>query len=100
MSLFEKILGALAIVTLVGVSIFLRRRFRNFMQRRTLGRIRHKADKLISSNKTFSEEKYDALINKLLKLYESSVYIQKEDQIRIQELNHIRKEQKTVGLKA
>lgn len=91
MSLFYKILAASAVIIAGAGAILLRKKFRNFIQRRTLRRMRNKADKLIAGNTAVSEEKYDTLVNKFFELYETSVYIQKEDQVRIQELNQIRK---------
>ncbi|MCF7954523.1 MAG: hypothetical protein K9M75_01860 [Phycisphaerae bacterium] len=55
MSFFYKILAASAVIIVVTGVILLRKRFRNFMQRRTLGRMRNKADKLITANKTVSD---------------------------------------------
>jgi len=94
MSFLYKILAASAVAIALTGAILLRKRFRNLMQRRKLTRMRNKSDKLIASNTAASKEKCDALVNKFFEMYETSVYIQKEDQIRIQELNQIRKKQR------
>lgn len=91
MSLLYKTLAASVVTVAVVAGIFLQKRFRNFRLRRKLTRLRSKTDRLIGGNTTATEEKCAALANKFFDLYETSVYMQKEDQIRIQELNQIRK---------
>jgi len=94
MSLLYKILTTSAIVIAIAVAILLRKWFRNLMQRQALTQMRNKADKMIGGNATVHKEEYIELVNKFFGLYETSIYIQKEDQIRIQKLNQIHKEQR------
>lgn len=94
MGIYHKTLVAVAIVIVIVVAALLRKRYHNFRHRRKLARMRNKADRLIGGNATMSEKKNTRLIDKFFKMYETSVYIQKEDQIRIQELGEIRKRQR------